>query len=417
MSEYFFPVPGSELRRMLDRKARRQEEFSEAEATMDVMLALDRGDLRPQRYYARRWGWSKGRTARALSSKRSDNLQGQARRWRRFGKGELTDDGAPKGSQQDALAGQERGAGGASAGQERGASGAQLGRKSAPESRERGGAGHDWGAGGAQVGQERGAGGASVGQYSTEADTDTYSDTEEKQQQTSAREADPDDGGGSAAAAADSENPFGLSTDEKQVARQLYGAGVTNSAHGVKGGAAANLVVEYGAEVCQKQLRNLSLRQQRGFQPDQGTGAWLVAAIEHEDGEGYDLPGEKKPSRDGRHQKHRGDGQAGSPPSKEDISDASPRRRKHRPPEHEPSGPAEEAPGKDLPDDVKEQLSGLKEQAEERREQLGRCARNRRSVGLEEKRLQLFQAHFHTDRWTLEPMSRGLLLAPPIWNR
>ncbi|MEM6286611.1 MAG: hypothetical protein AAF845_05600 [Bacteroidota bacterium] len=78
--DYFFPVLPAPLRSLLDAKAKRGEEFSEDEAVLDVMLALDRNDLRPHRYLAKRWGWSASRAYRVL-----DALRTEAARWRRFG--------------------------------------------------------------------------------------------------------------------------------------------------------------------------------------------------------------------------------------------------------------------------------------------------------------------------------------------
>lgn len=46
---------------------------------MDVMLALDRDDLKPYRYLAKRWGWSGGTTYRKL-----DALKAEAEAWRSF---------------------------------------------------------------------------------------------------------------------------------------------------------------------------------------------------------------------------------------------------------------------------------------------------------------------------------------------
>jgi hypothetical protein len=64
---------------LLDGKARTGEPFTEEEATLDVMLAVDREDLRPLRYYAARWSWSKNRVHRAL-----DELAKTAGEWRGF---------------------------------------------------------------------------------------------------------------------------------------------------------------------------------------------------------------------------------------------------------------------------------------------------------------------------------------------
>lgn len=77
---YLFPVPAKPLRSLLDAKAKRGEEFSDDEAALDVMLAIDRDDLRPHRYLAKRWGWSASRAYRTLSE-----LEATAADWRSFG--------------------------------------------------------------------------------------------------------------------------------------------------------------------------------------------------------------------------------------------------------------------------------------------------------------------------------------------
>ena len=105
---YLFPVPGPALRRLLDLKAQLGESFSDDDAAADVMLDLDlvrfygrepqpTGMLHAYRYYARRWGWTKDRVAKAWSGRpervRSDGrvvpaaepwLAARADGWRRF---------------------------------------------------------------------------------------------------------------------------------------------------------------------------------------------------------------------------------------------------------------------------------------------------------------------------------------------
>lgn len=78
-SPYLFPVPASVLRALLDAAAETGREFREDEAAADVMLAMDRDDLRPHRYYAKRWGWSASRALRLL-----DGLKAKAETWRAF---------------------------------------------------------------------------------------------------------------------------------------------------------------------------------------------------------------------------------------------------------------------------------------------------------------------------------------------
>lgn len=76
---YLFPTPGSPLRKLLDGKASRGEKFSEDEAAIDIMLALDRDDIKPQRYYAKRWDWPKSTVAKKLPT-----LLDTANGWRDF---------------------------------------------------------------------------------------------------------------------------------------------------------------------------------------------------------------------------------------------------------------------------------------------------------------------------------------------
>ena len=56
MNEYLFPVPGKALREVLDSHARCSlEPWSEILCIQDIMLAMDRQDVKPYRYYAKRW--------------------------------------------------------------------------------------------------------------------------------------------------------------------------------------------------------------------------------------------------------------------------------------------------------------------------------------------------------------------------
>lgn len=67
MDGYRYQVPGSYLRKLVDKLARHNTDpnsesytFQEVEAVIDLMLAQDRGDLKPYRYYAKRWNWKIG---------------------------------------------------------------------------------------------------------------------------------------------------------------------------------------------------------------------------------------------------------------------------------------------------------------------------------------------------------------------
>lgn len=79
MSEYLFPIPGSVLRNLLDFKAKTGEQFSEKEAIADMMLAIDRDQIKPERYLAKRWSWSASKVHRSKK-----NLIEMADRWRKF---------------------------------------------------------------------------------------------------------------------------------------------------------------------------------------------------------------------------------------------------------------------------------------------------------------------------------------------
>lgn len=77
--EYLFPAPAGPLRSLLDRAAASGAEFTEEEAALDAMLAIDRDDLKPIRYLAGRWSWSASRVHRKLTG-----LRETAGAWRRF---------------------------------------------------------------------------------------------------------------------------------------------------------------------------------------------------------------------------------------------------------------------------------------------------------------------------------------------
>ena len=85
--EYRFPIPGSVLRSLLDAKAKQGEKFSEEEAVADVMLALDRGQLRSPAWYAKRWKWSRTSTYRHFAGDAErgiEPLESRVQRWRDF---------------------------------------------------------------------------------------------------------------------------------------------------------------------------------------------------------------------------------------------------------------------------------------------------------------------------------------------
>ena len=77
---YLFPAPAEHQRSLLDFKAQAGGVFTEGEAAIDIMLAADRGDVRPHRYYAARWKWSASKAYRLL-----DDLLAEAASWRSFG--------------------------------------------------------------------------------------------------------------------------------------------------------------------------------------------------------------------------------------------------------------------------------------------------------------------------------------------
>lgn len=65
-------MPGRPLRALLDHAAETGRKFTQDEATADLMLAIDRGDERPVRYYAKRWRWAKSTVHRRMDEMRSD---------------------------------------------------------------------------------------------------------------------------------------------------------------------------------------------------------------------------------------------------------------------------------------------------------------------------------------------------------
>lgn len=77
--EYLFPVPARPLKSLLDSKAARGEEFTESEATLDVMLMADAGKMESLRTLSGRWNWPRMRVSRSL-----ENLQSTAADWRAF---------------------------------------------------------------------------------------------------------------------------------------------------------------------------------------------------------------------------------------------------------------------------------------------------------------------------------------------
>lgn len=77
--EYLFPVPERPLKSLLESKAARGEEFTEHEATIDVMLMMDKGKSHSLRELAGRWNWSRMRVSRSIG-----DLQNNALAWRSF---------------------------------------------------------------------------------------------------------------------------------------------------------------------------------------------------------------------------------------------------------------------------------------------------------------------------------------------
>ena len=52
------PISLRVLRNLLDAKSRSGLEFRDDEAALDLLLAHDRNDVKPERYYAKRWHWT-----------------------------------------------------------------------------------------------------------------------------------------------------------------------------------------------------------------------------------------------------------------------------------------------------------------------------------------------------------------------
>ena len=80
MSEYLFPVPGSVLRNLLDFKAKTGEQFSEKEAILDIMIDMDKQEIKKPRDYATRWSWKSHVTV----WRRLPEYQDMAKKWRSF---------------------------------------------------------------------------------------------------------------------------------------------------------------------------------------------------------------------------------------------------------------------------------------------------------------------------------------------
>jgi len=59
MNGYLFPTPGRSLRKLLDHYAKSDERWPEHLCIQDIMLALDRDDVKPLSYYSSRWKRSK----------------------------------------------------------------------------------------------------------------------------------------------------------------------------------------------------------------------------------------------------------------------------------------------------------------------------------------------------------------------
>ena len=76
---YLFPVPAKPQRSLLDFKAEHGGVFSEDEATMDMMLMMDRGETKPERFLAKRWGWNPARVHRQKKA-----LEAAAKGWREW---------------------------------------------------------------------------------------------------------------------------------------------------------------------------------------------------------------------------------------------------------------------------------------------------------------------------------------------
>lgn len=79
---YLHALPAGPIRRLLEVAARDEAHlavhvFDEEEAAADIMLALDRGETKPIRYYAERWKWPKSRVHEKLPS-----IKETANQWR-----------------------------------------------------------------------------------------------------------------------------------------------------------------------------------------------------------------------------------------------------------------------------------------------------------------------------------------------
>lgn len=81
---YLFPVPAQPLRSLLDGKARTGEVFTDDEATLDLMLMMDRDDVKPIRYMAQRWKWPRTSLSRKL-----EDMKRRAEGWRAFDLGQV----------------------------------------------------------------------------------------------------------------------------------------------------------------------------------------------------------------------------------------------------------------------------------------------------------------------------------------
>lgn len=96
MTEFRMPVPLSYLREIIRDKARKvtaerhkKEQglaykdfaFTMQDAILDIMLAKDKDDVKPYRYYAKKWGWKESTTY-----KRLPGIIESAAEWRNFPK-------------------------------------------------------------------------------------------------------------------------------------------------------------------------------------------------------------------------------------------------------------------------------------------------------------------------------------------
>jgi hypothetical protein len=146
---------------MLDRLDESGEEWSEHEATADIMLAMDRDDIQAYRYYAERWEWSKSRVYRHM-----DTLKERARQWRSFNRSKWRK--SLKNGQERDTSGTERDTSGTRAGHQ---------RDKIPDSAPFEAESETW------AGHQRDTSGTSAGhqrdniEQSTEQSTDTHSHT------------------------------------------------------------------------------------------------------------------------------------------------------------------------------------------------------------------------------------------------